>query len=116
MPGPHRVSAMRVLVTGGAGYIGSHTVLSLIEAGHEAVIVDDFVNSKPTVLPRLEALSGATIPLYIADLTDAESTDQLFEDEQFDAVVHFAGLKAVGRERRDARSTTTPTISAPRSR
>lgn len=86
---------MRVLVTGGAGYIGSHTVLSLIEAGHEAVVVDDFVNSKPTVLARLEKLSGASIPLHTVDLTDVQATDRLFAAEQFDAVVHFAGLKAV---------------------
>jgi UDP-glucose 4-epimerase len=87
---------MRVLVTGGAGYVGSHTVLSLIEAGHEAVIADDFANSKPTVLPRLEKLSGASIPLYIVDLTDLEATEQLFAEEDFDAVIHFAGFKAVG--------------------
>lgn len=87
---------MRVLVTGGAGYVGSHTVLSLIEAGHEPVIVDRSVNSKPSVVPRLEALSGKGISFHRVDLADASSTDALFAAERFDAVIHFAGLKAVG--------------------
>ena len=87
---------MRVLVTGGTGYIGSHTVLALLGKGHDVVIVDDFVNSKPTVLGRLEALSGKHIPLHAFDLTDVDKTEQLFAQERFDAVIHFAGLKAVG--------------------
>ncbi len=87
---------MRVLVSGGAGYIGSHTVLSLIEAGHEVLVVDDFSNSKPSVVGRLEELSGTHIPVHGFDLTDTEKTDQLFGSEQIDAVIHFAGLKAVG--------------------
>jgi UDP-glucose 4-epimerase len=87
---------MRVLVTGGAGYIGSHTVLSLIAAGHEPVIVDSFVNAKPPVLPRLEELAGRAVPLYRLDLTDAVATERLFAEQSFDAVVHFAALKAVG--------------------
>jgi len=86
---------MRVLVTGGAGYIGSHTVLSLIESGHQPVIVDDFANSKPTVVGRLEALSRTSIPVHQVDLTDAVATEELFAGETFDAVIHFAGLKAV---------------------
>lgn len=87
---------MRVLVSGGAGYIGSHTVLSLIEAGHDVIVVDDFSNSKPTVIARLEALSGHHIPVHAFDLTDADKTEHLFATEEIDAVVHFAGLKAVG--------------------
>ncbi|MDN5860596.1 MAG: UDP-glucose 4-epimerase GalE [Pseudonocardia sp.] len=87
---------MRVLVSGGAGYIGSHTVLALIEAGHGVVVVDDFSNSKPTVLGRLAALAGQEIPLHVFDLTDRDKTDRLFDTEQVDAVIHFAGLKAVG--------------------
>lgn len=87
---------MRVLVSGGAGYIGSHTVLSLIEAGHDVVIVDDFSNSKPTVLGRLEALSGRHIPLHSFDLSDPDKTEHLFATSEIDAVIHFAGLKAVG--------------------
>ena len=87
---------MRVLVSGGAGYIGSHTVLSLVASGHDVVVVDDFSNAKPAVVGRLEALSGTHVPVHAIDLTDAEKTDLLFAHERFDAVVHFAGLKAVG--------------------
>ena len=87
---------MRVLVTGGAGYIGSHTVLALIEHGHDVVIVDDFDNSKPSVVPRLESLSGARIPVHEFDLTDTDRTRAFFAAEPVDAVIHFAGLKAVG--------------------
>ena len=87
---------MRVLVSGGAGYIGSHTVLALIASGHDVVIADDFRNSKPAVLPRLEALSGTSIPLYGVDLTDPDKTEQIFAEQPIDAVIHFAGLKAVG--------------------
>jgi UDP-glucose 4-epimerase len=87
---------MRVLVTGGAGYIGSHTVLALVAAGHDVVVVDNYSNSKPTVLPRLERLAGRDIPLHEVDLTDAAATDALFAAEPVDAVIHFAGFKAVG--------------------
>ncbi|WP_344158154.1 UDP-glucose 4-epimerase GalE [Nocardioides koreensis] len=87
---------MRVLVSGGTGYIGSHTVLKLIESGHEVLVVDDFSNSKPSVVGRLEELSGTHVPVHGFDLTDTEKTDQLFGSEQIDAVIHFAGLKAVG--------------------
>lgn len=87
---------MRVLVSGGAGYIGSHTVLSLIDAGHDVIVVDDFSNSKPTVIARLESLSGRHIPVHAFDLTDADKTEHLFATEEIDAVIHFAGLKAVG--------------------
>lgn len=87
---------MRVLVSGGAGYIGSHTVLKLIASGHDVVVVDDFSNSKPTVVGRLEALSGTHVPVHSFDLTDVDKTERLFAHEQIDAVVHFAGLKAVG--------------------
>ncbi|MFI9486265.1 UDP-glucose 4-epimerase GalE [Promicromonospora sp. NPDC052451] len=87
---------MRVLVSGGAGYIGSHTVLALIAAGHDVVVVDDFSNSKPTVQGRLEALAGRAVPFHAFDLTDVDKTERLFAHEQIDAVVHFAGYKAVG--------------------
>lgn len=86
---------MRILLTGGAGYIGSHTTLTLLEHGHQVVIVDDLINSKPTVLPRMEALSGEQIPLHVFDLCDEARLDALFKQERFDAVIHCAGLKAV---------------------
>ncbi|MEY9945690.1 UDP-glucose 4-epimerase GalE [Kitasatospora sp. GAS1066B] len=87
---------MRILVTGGSGYIGSHTTLQLIAAGHEVVIADNFSRSKPSVLGRLESLSGVPIKHHVIDLTDQDETDRLFAQGAFDAVIHFAGLKAVG--------------------
>ena len=87
---------MRILVSGGAGYIGSHTTLQLIAAGHDAVVVDDFSRSKRSVVPRLEALAGRAIEVREVDLTDRPATDALVAEGGFDAVVHFAGLKAVG--------------------
>jgi UDP-glucose 4-epimerase len=87
---------MRILVTGGAGYIGSHTTLQLIAAGHDAVIVDDFSRSKRSVIPRLEKLAGNPIEVHHLDLTDTEGTNTLLATGSYDAVVHFAGLKAVG--------------------
>jgi UDP-glucose 4-epimerase len=87
---------MRVLVSGGAGYIGSHTVLHLLAAGHDVLVADDFANSKPTVVGRIESLSGRRIPVHVLNLTDVDKTEHLFATEQIDAVVHFAGHKAVG--------------------
>ena len=87
---------MHILVTGGAGYIGSHTVLQLLEAGHSVVVVDDFRNASPRVVERLETLAGRTIPVHRFDLADRAALDALFDAEPFDAVIHFAGLKSVG--------------------
>ncbi|MDN5794840.1 MAG: UDP-glucose 4-epimerase GalE [Intrasporangium sp.] len=87
---------MRVLVSGGAGYIGSHTVVQLVAAGHQVVIVDNFANSKPSVVNRLEALTGEHLPVHAFDLRDRDKTEHLFTQEHIDAVIHFAGLKAVG--------------------
>ncbi|MCK0438781.1 UDP-glucose 4-epimerase GalE [Gordonia alkaliphila] len=87
---------MRVLVTGGAGYIGSHTVLALLAAGHEAVIADDFSNAKVAVIGRLEELAGQAIPYHRVDLTDRAATAAVFDAEPVDSVIHFAGFKAVG--------------------
>lgn len=87
---------MKVLVTGGTGYIGSHTVVELLAAGHEAVIVDNYANSKPEVLNRLKEITGQEIPFYEIDVTDAEALAKIVSDHSFDAVIHFAGLKAVG--------------------
>src|SRR6478735_1285254 len=91
-----RVSTMRVLVSGGAGYIGSHTVVQLVAAGHDVLIVDNFGNSKPTVVNRLEALTESPLEVHSFDLTDHDKTEHLFAHEKIDAVIHFAGLKAVG--------------------
>ena len=87
---------MRVLVTGGAGYIGSHTVVQLVAAGHEVVVVDNFSNSKPTVVGRLESLTGSPLEVHAFDLTDRDKIESLFAARAFDAVIHFAGHKAVG--------------------
>jgi len=87
---------MRVLVSGGAGYIGSHTVIQLIAAGHDVLIIDNFSNAKPAVINRLESITGEHLAVHAFDLRDAERTEHLFAREQIDAVIHFAGLKAVG--------------------
>ncbi|MCA0337561.1 MAG: UDP-glucose 4-epimerase GalE [Actinobacteria bacterium] len=87
---------MRVLITGGAGYIGSHTVLHVLGAGHDVEVVDDLRNSTASIMPRLEDLSGRSIPLHVLDLCDRDATDRLITEGNFDAVIHFAGLKAVG--------------------
>lgn len=87
---------MRVLLTGGAGYIGSHTALVLLERGHEVVVLDDFSNSSAEAVRRVEKLTGRSIRLIEADLADREAAAAAFEGLEIDAVVHFAGLKAVG--------------------
>jgi UDP-glucose 4-epimerase len=85
-----------ILVTGGAGYIGSHTCLVLLEAGYEVVVLDNLCNSKSDSLSRVEELTGKTIQFHLGDLRDGPFLKNLFEHERIDAVVHFAGLKAVG--------------------
>jgi len=90
------LDAMRVLVSGGAGYIGSHTVVQLVAAGHDVVVVDSFANAKPTVVARIETLTGQPLDVRSFDLTDRDKTEHLFAHEPFDAVIHFAGFKAVG--------------------
>lgn len=87
---------MKILLTGGAGYIGSHTAVELSNAGHEVVIGDNYSNSKPEVIGKLKQITGKEIKAYDIDFTNQEDTFKLFEAENFDAVIHFAGLKAVG--------------------
>lgn len=85
-----------ILVTGGAGFIGSHTCVELLAAGHEIVIVDNFSNSKPEALKRIKTISGKDIVFYQADILDLDALNNIFEKHSIDAVIHFAGLKAVG--------------------
>lgn len=87
---------MKILLTGGAGYIGSHTAIELNNAGHEVVIVDNLVNSKEDVVKRVEEITGKEIPFIKADVRDRDDMDQIFKSYKIDAVIHFAGLKAVG--------------------
>lgn len=87
---------MSILVTGGMGYIGSHTVIQLIESGYDVVILDNLSNSKIEVLDKIEALAGARPKFYQSDLLDKEATNKVFEENIIDAVIHFAGFKAVG--------------------
>ncbi len=86
----------KILVTGGAGYIGSHTCLLLLEAGFEVVVIDNLSNSSLESLRRVEKLTGQFIRFYKADLTNYEALTSVFDEHKLDAVVHFAGLKAVG--------------------
>ena len=87
---------MRILVTGGAGYIGSHTCLELLNQGHEVVVADNLCNSCEEALNRVKELTGKDLTFYKVDMLDKEGLDQMFDQEKIDAVIHFAGLKAVG--------------------
>ena len=87
---------MRILVTGGAGYIGSHTVLELLNTGYEVVVLDNLSNSSPESLKRVEKLTGKKVTFYEADILDRDKLNEIFSKEKFDACIHFAGLKAVG--------------------
>jgi len=87
---------MAILVTGGTGYIGSHTVVELLDSGYEVVIVDNFYNSKPEVLNRIQDITGKDFKFYEVDIRDQQALDKVFSENQIEAVIHFAGLKAVG--------------------
>lgn len=87
---------MRVLVTGGAGYIGSHTVVMLLENGYDVVVVDNFSNSKPVVLDKIKEITGKDFKFYELDVCNKEALSLVFSENKIDAVIHFAGYKAVG--------------------
>lgn len=86
----------KVLVTGGAGYIGSHTVVSLVEAGYEPIIVDNYSNSSPTVIEALQQITNTKLKVYDSDVTDRQAMSDIWQKEAPDAVIHFAAYKAVG--------------------
>ena len=86
----------KVLLTGGAGYIGSHTAVEFLEAGIDVVVVDNFSNSSPKAIKRVEHITGRSVELYEADVCDKDATRKIFEEHRIDAIVHFAGYKAVG--------------------
>lgn len=87
---------MSILVTGGAGFIGSHTCVELLEAGYEVVVVDNLYNASRKSMDRVEQITGKKLTFYEADILDREALNQIFEKEKIDSVIHFAGLKAVG--------------------
>jgi UDP-glucose 4-epimerase len=87
---------MKILVTGGVGYIGTHTCIELIEAGYEVVVIDNLCNSSLEALKRVESITQCNIPFYQADVRDKAALTQIFEQHAIDGVIHFAGLKAVG--------------------
>ncbi|MDR0890339.1 MAG: UDP-glucose 4-epimerase GalE [Oscillospiraceae bacterium] len=87
---------MSVLITGGAGYIGSHTVIEMLAAGYDVVVADNFYNSKPESIRRVKTLAGKEFPFYQCDIRDKDGLSEIFRKHRIDAVIHFAGLKAVG--------------------
>ena len=87
---------MAILVTGGAGYIGSHTSIELIKSGYDVIILDNFYNSKPEALNRIKKISEGDFKFYECDIRDKAGLDKVFAENDIEAVIHFAGLKAVG--------------------
>lgn len=87
---------MNILVTGGAGYIGSHTCVELLQTGYNVIVIDNFSNSKREVINRIQSITGKKLTVYASDLLNKEAIESVFKENEIDAVIHFAGLKAVG--------------------
>lgn len=87
---------MAILVTGGAGYIGSHTCVELLNSGYDVVVMDNLYNASEKALERVEQITGKKVTFYNVDMLDKEAMNQIFEKEKIDSVIHFAGYKAVG--------------------
>lgn len=87
---------MAILITGGAGYIGSHTCVEMLNAGKDIVVLDNYYNSKPEAVKRIQEISGKTFPFYECDILDKDGLRKIFSENDIEAVIHFAGLKAVG--------------------
>ena len=87
---------MAILVTGGAGYIGSHTVVELLNIGKDVVVVDNLSNSSEKSLERVKEITGRDVKFYKADILDRDALEEIFEKEEIESCIHFAGLKAVG--------------------
>ena len=104
---------MNILLTGGAGFIATHTCVELCSAGHDVVIVDNYVNSNPEALRRVEEIVGHPVKAYEADVCDADAMDRIFTENRIDVVVHFAGLKAVGESVHIPCGTTATTSIPP---
>ena len=92
---------MKILVTGGLGFIGSHTVVELAKENHEVIIVDNLYNAKEEVLDKLEKITGRKFRFYKYDLTDKEKLEEIFVENNIDAVIHFSGYKSVGESVRE---------------
>ncbi|MBR6646605.1 MAG: SDR family NAD(P)-dependent oxidoreductase, partial [Clostridia bacterium] len=87
---------MSILITGGAGFIGSHTCVELLESGYDCVVIDNLSNSSEEAVRRVEKITGKTVKFYEADVRDKKALHKIFEDNSIEAVIHFAGYKAVG--------------------
>ncbi len=87
---------MKILVTGGAGYIGSHTCVELLNAGYDVVVIDNLYNASEKAIERIKEITGKDVTFYETDILDKEAMDKIFAEEKPDCVIHFAGLKAVG--------------------
>ena len=103
---------MAILVTGGAGFIGSHTVIELQNAGYDVVVVDNLANSSEKSLERVEKITGKKVPFYKVDILDREGLNEVFAKEKIDSCIHFAGLKAVANPYRSPGNTMKTILQA----